>query len=141
MHEFSTMQSILEAAFKAAKDHGASRIVEVDLEIGKLTFLNIEQLRFIYSVLTEGTIAEGAELHIREVEPRIRCSKCGYEGPLVYRGPEIHVLYVPLSLRCPKCKEASVELTSGRECTLKSLKVEVKRKEFNTPKDQTDKEN
>jgi hydrogenase nickel incorporation protein HypA/HybF len=127
MHEFSTVHSILEVAFRAAKEHGANKIIEIDLEIGKLTFLNVEQIRFIYPILTEGTIAEGSKLRIREIEPQIKCTKCKYKGKLVYDGPETHLPYAPMYLRCPRCGETQVELVRGRECNLKSMKIETKK--------------
>jgi len=125
MHEFSTMQMILETVLSAAKSHKAERVLEINLEIGELTFLNPEQLRFAFSVLSENTIAKNANLHIKRIQPRIRCSRCGYEGGIKYDGPEYHVLGVPLPLQCIKCGETNVEITSGRECNIKNVKIKL----------------
>jgi len=125
MHEFSTMQTILETVLNAAKAHGAENVLEINLGIGQLTFLNPEQLRFAFSVLSKGTMAENAKLHIRRVRPRIRCPNCGYQGPIKYDGPEYHLLGVPIPLKCGKCGSAELEIKAGRECIIRSIKVRV----------------
>ena len=126
MHEFSTMKRILETVLSAARSHEAESVLEVNLEIGELTFLNPEQLRFAFSVLSEGTLAEKANLHIKRIRPGIRCSSCGYEGYVGYDGPEYHLLgFFPLSLRCVKCGSIEVEITSGRECNVKDVKIRL----------------
>lgn len=70
MHEFSTMQGIVSAIREEGRKHNAKAITKVWLEIGELTFLGEEQLRFAFDVLTEGTEMEGAELIIQKVEPK-----------------------------------------------------------------------
>jgi len=125
MHEFSAMQTILESVLSAAKLHNAERVLEINLEIGELTFLNSEQLRFAFSILSEGTVAEKARLHIKKTKTRIKCANCGYEGYSKYHGPEYHSLDIPLSLECVKCGSADVEITSGRECNIKNVKLKL----------------
>ncbi|MFQ6074934.1 MAG: hydrogenase maturation nickel metallochaperone HypA [Candidatus Bathyarchaeia archaeon] len=125
VHEFSTMQSILGTILKVAEEHGAERVVEVNLEIGELTFLNPEQLRFSFEVLSEKTIAEGAVLNIERIRTKIRCLDCGYEGPSKYDGPEYHTLDIPVFLRCGRCGGISVKITAGRECNVKDIKVKL----------------
>ena len=125
MHEFSTMESILKSVLKVAEEHGAEEILGIELRVGELTFLNPEQLRFAFQVLSEGTKAEGAKLKIRRVKPEIRCHKCGYEGPIRYEGPEYHVLSVAPLLSCPNCGDVDVELKAGRECIIQSVRIKV----------------
>lgn len=119
------MQMILEAVLNAAKAHKAEEIVEINLEIGELTFLNPEQLKFAFSVLSKDTIAENAKLNIRQVQPAIKCKNCGYEGPNKYGGPTPHLLDVPIYLKCANCGSAEVSITAGRECNIKNFKIKV----------------
>jgi len=119
------MQRILETVLDAAKQNGAEKVLEINLKIGELTFLNPEQLRFAFSILSEGTVAEDATLRIETVKPRIQCSSCGYEGPIEYDGPEYHLLGVALSLKCGRCGSAEVEITSGRECSVKDFRIKL----------------
>ncbi len=119
------MQSMVEMILSMAEAKGAVKVLSVSLRVGELTFLNPEQLRFAFEVLTEGTIAQGASLLIESVKPAVRCRRCGYEGEVDYRGEEVHLpLVVPLSVKCPKCG-GDVELIAGRECTLTSIKVKL----------------
>lgn len=122
MHEFSTMTQIVNAILEEGKKHHANKITRVILEIGELTFLGEEQLRFAFGLLTEGTILEGAELEIEKKEIEVRCS-CGYEGKVDYEEKEEFHFLIPL-LRCPKCNE-EVEIVKGRECIIKSVQMEI----------------
>ena len=122
MHEFSTMQGIVSAIREEGRKHNAKAITKVWLEIGELTFLGEEQLRFAFDVLTEGTEMEGAELIIQKVEPKVRC-ECGYEGKVNYDEKEEFHIQFPI-LRCPVCGN-NVEIVSGKECLIKNIEIEV----------------
>jgi len=122
MHEFSTMNQIVNAILEEGRKHHAHKIEKVILEIGELTFLGEEQLRFAFDLLTEGTILEGAELEIEKKEIEVRCS-CGYEGKIEYEEKEEFHFLIPL-LKCPRCNE-EVEIIKGRECIIKSVRMEM----------------
>ena len=98
MHEFSTMQSIVETIVEEAKKIGAKKVTKVYLEIGELTFLGDEQMRFAFDILKEKTIMEDAELILKKIKARIRC-KCGYEGEIRYseKNEFHHLSYYKLS--------------------------------------------
>ena len=126
MHEFSTMQMIVNSVLEAAGARGADRILEVRLQIGALTFLNPEQLGYAFSILSKNTLAENAKLKIRIVEPKIKCLDCGYVGQGKYEGPEIHVLSVPVYIECEVCGSRNIEFIHGRECEIKSISILIK---------------
>jgi hydrogenase nickel incorporation protein HypA/HybF len=128
MHEFSTMQMTIETVLTAAKAHKAEKIIEINLEIGELTFLNPEQLKFAFSVLSKNTIAEDAKLNIKQVQLAVKCTDCGYEGPIKYNGPTPHLLSVPLYMKCINCGSSEVNITAGRECNIRNFKVKVPNK-------------
>lgn len=123
MHELSMTTSIVEKVLEEAKKRGAKRVEEVQLVIGKLTFLGIEQVRFSYDLLIKDTIMEGSRLVIEEREPLVRCSGCGYEGPLQYvNEPQFHIA-LP-SFQCPRCA-GEIEIIEGRECLIKSIRLTI----------------
>jgi hydrogenase nickel incorporation protein HypA/HybF len=122
MHEFSTMASIVDAVKTEAGKHHADRVLEVTLEIGALTFLNEEQLRFAFEILTADSEMAGALLTIESVPPSVRCD-CGYTGDTSYEAREGLQVHIPL-LRCPSCGD-SVCVVKGRECYIKDIKIEV----------------
>jgi hydrogenase nickel incorporation protein HypA/HybF len=128
MHEFSMMENILRIALIEARNYSAKRILVINLVVGELTFLNIDQLRFAFEILSEGTLAEEAELNIETMAARIKCSRCGYDGPILYEGPEDHLGYVVAFLKCRICENRDLDLVSGKECVIKSLKVKVSSK-------------
>ena len=116
------MQSIIEAVIAEGKKHSAKEINKVFLEIGELTFLEEEQLRFAFDILKEGTILEKAELIIKKIETKVKC-QCGYEGKIEYGlKDDFHIMF-PI-LRCPKCG-GNVEILKGRECLIKKVEMEI----------------
>jgi hydrogenase nickel incorporation protein HypA/HybF len=123
VHEFSVTSQIVQSVLAEAEKRGAKKVTEVDLVIGKLTFLGLEQLRFAFEVLTKDTILEGAKLVIEEQEGIVKCSNCGYEGGFKYEDDPLYHVPVP-TLKCPKCGSV-VEITAGKECTIKSIKMLV----------------
>jgi hydrogenase nickel incorporation protein HypA/HybF len=121
VHEGSITTQIVESVLKEAKGCKAKKIVEVQLVIGKLTFLNPEQVRFWYEVLTNDTIMQGSKLIIEESEGIVRCPKCGYEGDFKYiDDPALHI--PAPTLNCPKCN-AVVDIVGGKDCLIKNIKM------------------
>ncbi|MFQ5711482.1 MAG: hydrogenase maturation nickel metallochaperone HypA [Candidatus Geothermarchaeales archaeon] len=123
MHEYSTTVRIVESILREAERHKAKRVTEVHLIIGKFTFLGVEQVRFCYRLLAEGSILKNSVLHIEEREGSVRCPECGYEDAIGYVDDPTYNLSYP-TLRCPKCG-GGVDLVEGRECIVKSVKIEV----------------
>ena len=102
MHEFSMTSQIVRAVLEEAEKRGAKEILEVHLVIGKLTLLGIEQVRFSYKILVEDTIMEGSRLFIKRKRGKVKCDRCGYEGPIKCKDDPIYHISFP-TLTCPKC--------------------------------------
>lgn len=110
MHELSLTHSVVDAICTHA---AGRRVLKVNLEIGALTAVVPDAMRFCFDLATEGTVAEGAELHIEMPPGRAHCKTCEQDLDL----PDLILL-------CPHCGSADVEVTSGRQ--LKILSMEVK---------------
>ncbi len=123
MHEYSMTTQIVENVLKEAERHEAKRVVEVHLIMGNLTFLNPEQVRFWYKVLTKGTVMEKSRLRIEMKEGSIKCRRCGYEGNFSYEDDPLYHVPIP-TLLCPRCRNI-VEIVEGKECTIKNVKMVV----------------
>jgi hydrogenase nickel incorporation protein HypA/HybF len=82
--------------------------------------LNPEQVRFLLGVLAEDTLLEDAEIIIEEVPVEIKCRNCEFTGLANTDGSD-HYLAIVL---CPKCDERNVEILKGRECNVKTIKIE-----------------
>ncbi len=120
MHEVSIAGAIIDAVIDAAGKNRAKKVNEVFIEIGELTALNVEQLRFIFETITKGTVAEGARFDIKVVKPTVICGKCSYNGTLELF-EKLH-FFLPV-IRCPECGDTYVEITAGRECCVKKIKI------------------
>jgi hydrogenase nickel incorporation protein HypA/HybF len=79
MHELGITQEVVEIVCSRAGDARIQRIV---LQIGKLSAVLPDAVRFCFAVCAEGTAAEGAELEILEPAGLGRCRSCGGEVPL-----------------------------------------------------------
>ena len=123
MHEFSITSQIVQNVLAEAEKRGAKKVTEVNLVIGKLTFLGLDQVRFAYDVITKGTIAEGSKLVIEEQEGFVKCSNCGYQGGFKYEDDPLYHVPVP-TLKCPKCS-STVSIAAGKECTIRNIKILV----------------
>ena len=119
MHEISIAGAIIDAVLDAAKKNSAKKVEEVYIEVGELTALNPEQLKFIFETITAGTIAEGARYDIRVIKPLIKCG-CSYSGPIEYF-EKLH-FFLPV-VKCPECGEPDVDIVAGRECCVKRIKI------------------
>jgi len=120
MHELSMADGILKAVIKNAEESGASEVLEVTIEIGKLALLNPEQLKFLLDVLTEDTIASGAKFIMEEIPIEIECKECDYIG-ITNDNDLDH--YTPI-VECPKCESKLVNVTNGKDCIVKNMVVE-----------------
>jgi len=121
VHELSMTTQIVASVLKEAKKHGATKVTEVHVIIGKMTFLGSEQIRFSYNILVEESIMKGSKLIIEEMDGVIECSNCGYRGTILIKDDPAYHVPVP-TLQCPKCGKTT-KIVEGKECTIKSIKM------------------
>jgi hydrogenase nickel incorporation protein HypA/HybF len=108
MHELAITQDIIDVVCEHAQGAKIRRIV---LEIGKLSAVLPDAVRFCFELCAEGTVAEGAELEILEPSGLARCRVCN-----------CHVtLDRPIGL-C-SCGSADLEWISGEELKINELEV------------------
>lgn len=114
MHEMSVTQSVLEIALAHAERAGATRVVRIHLVIGALSGIVDESVQFYFDYVSEGTLAEGAELVFRREPARFRCWECGAE----YEAQTS-------DWTCPECGELRPTAIGGREFMVESIEVEA----------------
>ena len=110
MHELSLASGIVAIA---AEHAAGRRVTRVELKVGHLRQVVPSALEFAFQLVAEGTPAEGAELVLEHVPPRVACPRCRAEGD-VDRFP----------LACPECGSLDVDLVAGDELTVESLELE-----------------
>jgi len=101
-------QQIVEVALERA---GAARVTKVVVEIGKLSAVLPDAVRFCFELCCEGTPLAGAALEILEPPGRARCRACAGEV----------VLDRPFG-RCA-CGSSDLDWISGEELRIRALEV------------------
>ncbi|HYB99955.1 MAG TPA: hydrogenase maturation nickel metallochaperone HypA [Candidatus Limnocylindrales bacterium] len=76
MHELGITQEIVAIAAEVA---GGAPIRRIVVEVGRLTAVLPDAVRFCFEACSEGTPAAGAALDIIEIPARARCRACGCE--------------------------------------------------------------
>jgi len=79
VHELGITQEVVALAGEHA---GGRKVARVVLEIGKLSGVLPDAVRFCFDLCAEGTPVEGAVLEIVETPGLARCRGCGGEVPL-----------------------------------------------------------
>ena len=112
MHEMAICESILGILKEQARTLDFGSVKRVRLEIGPLSGVEIEALKFGFDVVTRGSIAENAALEIIETQATAWCMPCG-------EAVAIRERYDP----CPKCGSHQLQVTAGEELRIKELEV------------------
>jgi hydrogenase nickel incorporation protein HypA/HybF len=113
MHELAITENILNIVLGNAAQANASRVISLKLKIGQLSSFVDDSVQFCWSLLSQGTICEGAELQITRVAAEFECLDCGrrfhFEREL---SP------------CPACGGMKARLTAGEELEVSSIEIE-----------------
>lgn len=118
MHELSIATGLLDRALTAAREHDATRIDELTVEVGQATHVNPDQLRFCLETAATDTPADDATVTIETVPAAARCA-CGWTG--TPESLDVALSYAP-DVRCPDCGERA-DLERGRGCRLASIEI------------------
>ena len=113
MHELSVCMSILEQVEAIASERAATRVTGIELTIGPLSGVEAELLRNAYPIAAAGTVAEQAELVIRESDIIVCCGDCGAETTALAN-----------RLTCGDCGAWRTTVVSGDEMLLQRLELE-----------------
>lgn len=110
MHELGITRNIVAIATEHAN---GSRVKRVSLEIGQLTAILPDSIRFCFDVCCQETLLEGAKLEIIEIPGLARCRQCQTEV----------TLEMPFGI-CPSCGSSDLEIFQGEELKIKELELE-----------------
>lgn len=108
MHELGVTRNIVAIVSEHAGDKKVSRVL---LEIGRLSAIMPDAIRFCFDVCSKNTPLENATLQINEVPGLARCKECGNEF-------EIEQLFG----RC-KCGSNHIQCIAGEEMKIKEMEV------------------
>jgi hydrogenase nickel incorporation protein HypA/HybF len=111
MHELMVTESILEITLRHAEKAGDVRVTDLFLVIGELSSVIDDSVQFYWDFVSEGTAAEGANLHFRRIPAEFVCKSCKNIYPLNE------------NLTCPNCMSSDSRIIAGREFSLEAIEV------------------
>ena len=109
MHELGITQNIIAIVSENAQNKKVQRVL---LEIGKLSAIMPDAIKFCFDICAKGTIVEGAILEILEIPGMARCRRCGA------------TLYVDKLFGICECGSLELDLITGQELNIKEIEVE-----------------
>ncbi len=112
MHELALSHSMVEIIEREAVLQAFERVETIRLEIGVLTCVEPEALRFCFDTATRGTVAEGARLEIIAVPAEASCRDCGAERAIRRWGTA-----------CTACGGHRLDVHGGDQMRIKDLEV------------------
>ncbi len=110
MHELAISEAIVAQVCETV-DGGS--VVRVALEIGQLSAVVPDAVRFCFDLAAKGTLVEGATLEITEIPGLARCRQC--EASVALGDCAIGT--------CPACGGVALDLVSGQELRIKWVEV------------------
>ncbi len=113
MHELSLCESLLDILENEAQKQHFNTIKTVWLEIGALSGIEIEAMRFSFDVVCKNTLAADAQLEIIEMPGQAWCFQCQTNITVKQR-------FDP----CPQCGSHQLQVNDGEQMQIKQLEVE-----------------
>lgn len=108
MHELGITRSVVAIC---AENSGGAAVKRVTLEIGKLSAILPDAVRFCFDICAKGTVVEGASLEIIEIPGKAYCADCGGETELL-----------DLVGKC-NCGSKNLRIVAGEELKVKEMEV------------------
>lgn len=110
MHELSITRSLLGLVLEKAESR---KTIEVNILVGELSGIVDDCLQLYFKLLSEGTVAQGAQLNIRRESPTCQCLDCQHSWSSNQ---------VPI--KCPSCGKNNLRMHGGVELLIESIEVE-----------------
>jgi hydrogenase nickel incorporation protein HypA/HybF len=112
MHELSLATNVLEIAESTRHRANARQILSIKLEIGQLSAVEPDAMRFAMDALLPDSSAAGARVDYHFVPGRAHCRDCGQNFKLEF-----------LYDSCPACDSFDKAILSGDELLVKSIEL------------------
>ena len=113
MHEMTLAESVLDVVEAYASREACLRIKIVRLEIGKLSGVEPDAMRFCFDAVARGTMAEGAALDIVEQDGYAWCFDCRLQVPVEKRTDP-----------CVVCGGFRLQMMEGTAMRVKEMEIE-----------------
>ena len=105
--------SIIDLVSDQAEKAGAKRVKELELDIGTMSGIEVDSLKFSLDAAIRDTLLASSLIKINVIKAVSECRYCGH-------------LFEPVSFitPCPECNELSAELIRGKELQVRSILIE-----------------
>lgn len=113
MHELAVTENILAVALSHAQENKAKEITKVAVQIGQMTGVVEDCVRFYFDLVSKGTLAEKAKLDVESIPAQAVCSRCQKK----FEVDEYEI-------SCPYCGSLGGKIVSGRELCVSSIEIE-----------------
>ena len=110
MHEFSIAQSIVAIAEEEVQKAAAKQVSEIELDIGKLSGVEIDSLEFVWDVAVKSSVLKHARHIIHHIPGKAKCLDCDIDF-------EMEQLFDT----CPSCHQYFNDIVQGKELKIRSL--------------------
>lgn len=113
MHEMSLCEGVLQVLQDSAESQAFTRVNTVWLEIGGLSGVELDAMRFCFDAVMRDSLADKAKLEIIEVPGEAWCMKCAKAVQVKQRFDQ-----------CPDCESYQLQVVAGDQMRIKELEVE-----------------
>lgn len=110
MHELSVVTSIVKIVQQEVNKINGKKALELYLEIGKLSGVEIDSFHFIWPQCIIGSVLSDAKLFIEEPIGRARCAECETEFQIERSFDN-----------CTNCDSPFKEIITGKELKIKKI--------------------
>jgi len=110
MHELAISEAIVSEVCERVGDTSVVRVV---LEIGRLSGVVPDAVRFCFDLAARSTVLEGAALEIMEIPGLARCRSC--QAPVALGDCHIGT--------CAGCGSVDLDVVGGQELRIKCVEV------------------
>lgn len=114
MHELSIAMQIVEILEEEVKKHDAQRVSAVHLDIGTLSGVEPDALKFAMEEAVRNSVAAHAELFYHIIEAVAVCEDCCHE----FKTDDYFKV-------CPYCNSLNTSFLKGKELKIKSIDIQT----------------
>ncbi|MDV7186223.1 hydrogenase maturation nickel metallochaperone HypA [Lutibacter sp. TH_r2] len=112
MHELSIAMDIVRITEDETSKANATEAIKIELEVGVLSGIELDALKFVWPSAVKDSVLEKAELEIIEILGKGKCKDCNTEFDME------NIFDV-----CPKCSSNFKDIIQGKELRVKTLEV------------------
>ncbi len=113
MHEMSIAMSIIEIAEKESIKAKATKVNEIEIEIGTLAGIEFSSLEFALDIAIKNTVLKDAKINVLKIQASAKCNNCNTDFEIL-----------GFFEKCPQCDGYSYKIIKGKELRVKSLLID-----------------